>query len=567
MSRASLQAADIRSDSPRRAGLTREEVRWLAIVTVLTMLVVELPYLIAYAQVTRGIVFAGMLWSPHDFAQYAAAMREGAESSSWLMHDHLTAEPHKPIFMYPLYVGLGKLSALLGLDVQAVYHAAELVARTSLLVAVYVFCSAILHSVRLRRTAFLLIVLSSGLAFLLAPLNAVFPLMVEGPELLTTELNWPEMSTFLTLFTAPHLMLGLALLLLAARRYLVSWSRVRVRGLVVTVLIVVGLGLTNPFSLVTLCAALPIHLAVSRVCCRCLSRGAILTTAVVVAAGAPFLLYNLLVFGADPFWSVPYGRQNLTPSPPPQFLAAGLAPLLLLAIVGLSAFLRGSAPDRGLVLVWVLVSIGLMYAPVGVQRRFAFGLQPMLGVIAAVGLERLARRLWAQTASRPALSGRILQVGLVASLVVPTAIPYALLLTVVTHPTERDWGGGTFQPRSVTEAGRWLAGAAAADDVILADTSTGNYLAGVVRGRVFVGHWAATVRFEAKEAAMAEFYRSEDEASRRSFVAAHRIDYVVYGPHERAIGARPVAGSFLRPVYAVDDVAVYRVEAGQAAER
>jgi 6-phospho-beta-glucosidase len=70
-----------------------------------------------------------MLWSPHDFSQYAAAMREGAAAASWLIHDHLTGEPHAPAFMYPLYVGLGKLAGLLHLDAQAVYHGAEIAAR------------------------------------------------------------------------------------------------------------------------------------------------------------------------------------------------------------------------------------------------------------------------------------------------------------------------------------------------------------------------------------------------------------------------------------------------------
>ncbi len=170
--------------------MSRDEVRWLAVVTVLTMLFVELPYLdrLRAGHARDGV--RGMLWSPHDFAQYAAAMREGAASSSWLIHDHLTAEPHEPIFMYPLYVGLGKLAALFGLDVQPVYHAAELVARASLLVAIYLFCSAILEGVRLRKVAFLLIVFSSGLAFVLVPLDAAFPLLRDRPELLATELNW-----------------------------------------------------------------------------------------------------------------------------------------------------------------------------------------------------------------------------------------------------------------------------------------------------------------------------------------------------------------------------------------
>jgi hypothetical protein len=74
----------------------------------------EVPYLLAYSQAAEGHVFVGMLWTPQDFAQYGAAMREGAASTSWLVHDHLSGEPHEPVLMYALYVALGKLAGGLG---------------------------------------------------------------------------------------------------------------------------------------------------------------------------------------------------------------------------------------------------------------------------------------------------------------------------------------------------------------------------------------------------------------------------------------------------------------------
>jgi hypothetical protein len=133
------------------------------LVTVATLLVIEAPYLLAYWQ-TSGYVFTGMIWSPHDLSQYAAAMREGAATSSWLIHDHLTGEPHVPAFMYPLYVALGKLAGLLGLDFQAVYHGAEIVSRAILLGSIWTFCGAILPERSQCRLAFILAAFSSGLA-------------------------------------------------------------------------------------------------------------------------------------------------------------------------------------------------------------------------------------------------------------------------------------------------------------------------------------------------------------------------------------------------------------------
>ena len=51
----------------------------------------------------------------NDFAQYESAMRQGAEQSGWLIHDAFTTEPHQAAFMFPLYVGVGKLAASLHL--------------------------------------------------------------------------------------------------------------------------------------------------------------------------------------------------------------------------------------------------------------------------------------------------------------------------------------------------------------------------------------------------------------------------------------------------------------------
>ena len=50
----------------------------------------------------------GTFWFDRDFSQYAAAMREGARQSGWLIHDHFSAEPHAAALMYPLYVGYGQ---------------------------------------------------------------------------------------------------------------------------------------------------------------------------------------------------------------------------------------------------------------------------------------------------------------------------------------------------------------------------------------------------------------------------------------------------------------------------
>jgi hypothetical protein len=537
--------------------------KWLGVVTLATLLLIEVPYLLAYAQEARGFVFTGMLWSPHDFSQYAAAMREGAATTSWLIHDHLTAEPHAPAFMYPLYVGLGKLAGLLRLDVQAVYHGAEIVARAILLIAVYRFCAEVFSGVGERRLAFTLVVFSSGLAFWVLLLQIMIPIDGIRGLPLTPEHSRPEVSTFLVLFTAPHLMLGLAFLLLAAGEYLGSWTRPGLRTAASTSGAVFGLGLTNPFGLVTLCVVLVGHLIVMRLRRHHPPRSAWLSSSLAMLVAIPFLLYNLLVFGGDPFWGVVYGAQNLIPSPPAPVLAMGFAPVLALAALGLPGFVRAPGPGRWLVVVWIALSLALICIPtaVGFQRRFVFGVQPMLGLVAAVGLTAVWR--WARCGDTPwrAFGRRMGRHLVMVTLFSSTVCFYGRELQIVTRPAEGAARDGAFHSVALREAGQWLATVMGPHDVVLAEAPTGNYLAGVTIGRVFVGHPIGTLGHDEKRRAAWQFYLGMHDEAGHSFLAANNIRYVVYGPHERALGAAlPSAPQVLRAVYETPEVSIYEVE-------
>lgn len=113
----------------------------------------------------------------------------------------------------------------------------------------------------------------------------------------------------------------------------------------------------------------------------------------VLIGALPFFAYDFLVFNFDAFWSVAYGKQNVLVSPSPVSLVAGFGGIVALAVVGLLAFLRGFPMERLLVLVALVLGLLLMYSPVEYQRRFAFGLQPLIAEIAAVGAFIIWQRL------------------------------------------------------------------------------------------------------------------------------------------------------------------------------
>src|SRR5205085_6344881 len=109
-------------------------------------------------------VHVGTYLYVQDFTYYLAAMREGASGTSWLVHNHFSAEPHAPAFMFPLYVGMGKLASAMGLSLLGVYGVVELLGRIALAVGLYVFLASFLVDVTLRRIAYVLAMFGGGLA-------------------------------------------------------------------------------------------------------------------------------------------------------------------------------------------------------------------------------------------------------------------------------------------------------------------------------------------------------------------------------------------------------------------
>ena len=187
-----------------------------------------------------------------------------------------------------------------------------------------------------------------------------------------------EMSSFGVLLSAPHLMLGLALTLVCAPLYVRAvegrWFWVALLGAAI-----LGLTLVHPFNAPMLVSVLVVHAALT-------GRRAWPAAVVAALAAAPTALYSLLLFQFDPFWSGTYGVQNLMPAPPPWSLPLDFGLVLLAAPLAWPVVRRWPAERRRLLLLWVGFGLLWMYAPVPYQRRFAFGVQPALAVLGAVGL-------------------------------------------------------------------------------------------------------------------------------------------------------------------------------------
>jgi hypothetical protein len=510
-----------------RARAPRRNAWWLLGFLLIALLVGELPHALATWCAPAGETGFGTAWFVDDFAQYESAMRQGADEpgwSNWLISDPFTSEPHPPALMYPLYVGVGKLSTLLGVPSTAIEHVVEILARTLLVLALWRFCRAFARGRIAVRWAFGLALFASGFEF--------FAALVGGYTG-----NWSyEMNGLGLLFAAPHVPLAMAGTLELARALLSPRRTTTLKWLLAVALLSAAIALLQPFHLPVLLGAAVLTGLSFWLTRRGLTN--LVGALVAVVASLPILLPTIATFGFQPFWDATYAAQNVLPSPAPHELLVDLGPTLVLALLGAYA-LRGRVAPFGLVL-WLLLALVAMYLPVPYQRRLAFGIEPIVAVLAANSLVAACRRLTPGWSA----SLRLLTLAVAAS---GTAL---VLVGVVDSGT-----GNAPQPvyRSTTDldaAAAWLETHAAANDVILADWGASNYLAPRTAARVYGGHPVATLHPDQKRFAIATVF-----AHQGSLAVARQLGarWLVYGPSEAGLPSPP------DPAFESGAVKVYRV--------
>jgi hypothetical protein len=532
------------------------EWRWVGLFAGLLLVLVAIPYAIAILRPPEGLILARTFHYGNDLSQYLAAMGDGMRSGSWLVHDHFTSEPHDPALMYPLYVLLGKVAGLLSSDPLVVFALAVSLSTIAFVFACYVFAAAFLDSLRQRLTALVFIVFYFGSGILVAAVVSTASPEDSGRAIFA--FDRAEISTFFLPFGSPHLLLALALIMVGGRA-VAEWIWEGRRGaLLLLTLSVLGVGLLNPFSMITLLGIVAACAATRWTFGRRFPTREVSASAMMALVAAPMLLASYLTFSLDPFWSAAYGRQNTTGSSPVWVLAVEFAPLLPLALWG-AAWTKGRREARVMLSLWIVALLLMMYSPVPFQRRFGFGFQPALAVLAALGVARLEQALY--EARIRARARKLIAASATAVPVSGAVLAYAILVMAAL-------GNGVlakaiFEPGDTVEVASWLMEHADASDVVLASMETGNYLGGRIAGRVVLGHGVGTLDSQRKGDLVKTFFDSAtSEAQRKDILFAERVTYVVLGSRERVLGGDSLPrDNSLTLVHDAGDTRIYRVAA------
>jgi hypothetical protein len=495
--------------------IDRHEWHWVTVVGALLLVVLTAPYILADRMVGPDLRFMGILVNPVDGASYLIRMMHGAQGS-WTFHLTYTPEHHQGVFLYTFYLALGHLSRILDVPPILIFHTARLVGSMLMFVALYLFIADWTVDVRQRRITWGLSVLGSGFGWI-ALLFGYFT-----PDLLLLPEGFPIQAAYAN----PHFPLALAAGLWVAHTLTdvtildrERWPGLGARevGLVVCSLFLVS---TAPFILVPMGFGFGVVYFIrwwreTNFPLRALSWGSI-----VVVAGLPPAIYNAwAISAANPTFHA-WNAQNLTPSPPPWDYLIAFGPLLILAVVGLSMRCRPLEEKDTLLICWLLGGIALLYAPLGLQRRFSMGLIVPLAIFAGQGLVEVMepqsggkRRTW------------------LTALTFASFLPSTLVAIVLPVIAVNSTGAGHYSlNRDEAEALEWLENDARPDSLVLASPSFSLFVP-LYGQRVVYAHPYETLDADTRWRAVQKFYLGLDCQA----VMADEIDYIVEGEREREL--------------------------------
>jgi hypothetical protein len=540
----------------------RNAAYWaLAIATMLS-----LPYLFAWGITPPERAFLGLIWNPDEPNVYYSWMRQAADGRLFLQ-DLFTTEPQAGRFTNVFFLALGWVAAVTRLPVPWVYALARFGCAAFLYYSLWVFVARRGGSPPLRRAAVVLGATASGLGWLVAMLapGGLIPAGVSCVDVglasgaagrVTEGLMMPEANTLASALLLPLFSFSMALLL-----WLVDLGARAMEGPDLKAALGAGLlglllGSIHTYDVI------PMHLLLGLLALFWAVRGRsvrpLLAYVIFAAVSVPTLLYQVWVFGADEVF-----RQKavtVTASPSPLSYAVSFGIPLGLALCGLVLVARRREARWLPVAAWLVLGLAVAFLPgLSFQRKMIEGTHLPMVILAAVTLVR-----WLPMARRRTLAGyrrRAVAWTMVAATACAPSSAYFLgarcLATVAENNQSRQQ---VLMPpytlsRDDLAAARWLREHARRDDAILCLPFLGSYLPGLTGRKVYIGHWAETLRF-AEEKLPAALGALRGDARGRT--ALDDCAYLVVGEYENAWGARP-AGEPLEEAFRSGATVVYRI--------
>ncbi len=500
-----------------------------------------------------------------DYNFYLSRIRQGREGA-WTATEKYTSEPHDGSYFQIMYVLMGKVSAWIGVPWHRsgdTYHAARIVLAGALLFMMSYAAKTAFSNFGWAVTAFLLAVTASSVPILVLP---------DGHWRLGGYMPWWSVMDSLQRITfIPHLLAGqmiilfllLALSSVSSMKRAGNWFFLGVLAFILGIIFPPGLLFTGVAwaCFVVLDGVLTWPFKEKKVFVQW-ARNRIVGPAVVFLISAPTALYLTLMIRIYP-WKRLVDFDLLHPHPiilSEYLLAVG--PMVIFGALGAIWAIGKREMKLYVFIAWVIAWFVLVNAFGYVSGTSPLRISEMLpnlplGILAAY----LSSRLFKHSRLFLFIPIALITLGLAhmysSWLWQKDFIDHKIRATLPLVPT----GSTVMYPmKDFVDAIVFIQNRTKRTDVILSETTAGNYIPVYSGNTVYVGH-ANTVATEQKEVTVRAFFAGKMTVQKaQEFLGANNLHTVFFGPQEMEDGGikdLSAAYPFLREIYKNPIVRVY----------
>lgn len=537
--------------------MKNKESLFIALITLLLLLVTSLPLIFGYFSAPNGKAFMGIVYGTPDSTQYLTWMRSFQDD--FFINNRMTAEDTEFVFFNLLWWFLGKVSSATNWGLSVVFQFFRLLTVVIYVPLVFWTIGLFLKDTLQRWMAFLIVILGAGLGWLL---------VIEKYSI-TGELRWPfdlytvEPNSFLSLMAFPHFSNAAIFIFSIFSLALLAFERARVTYILLAGFLSLLLGFIHAYDLILIYSVIGIY-AIALLFKGYPWRRAIGYTAIVGFLSCPGAFFNFYITEKFDTW-----RDVLDQfvnagawSPAPLHLPILLGIPFILAIIGF-LLLRPFIPDYSrdlFIKIWFLVQLLLIYLPVNYQIHYLNGLQLPIAILATMTvfqliIQLLKRKKIGSTSQK--LPFEPIIVGLFVLLTIPTNL--YLLSWRVFDLGRHDYP--YYLRQGDVEALNWLDEHGKKGEVVLSSFDVGQYIPNHTPMRAFLAHWAMTLKLYEKEDSVNRFYSANwTNIDRQTLLEEFKIRYVLWGEAEQRIGDfDPTEATYLENVFSTPQTSLFRV--------
>ena len=515
---------------------------------ILFVVLITAPYLWANQSAGSDYEFGGFLLNPIDGNSYLAKMYQGWQGN-WRFQLSYTSQVSEGVYLFLYYLALGQFTRLVDGSLQITFHTARIFGSVLLLLSIWFFYRRVLPKRRITWLVFAIALFGSGFGWAASFFG-----------LFTSDFWVAEGYPFLSAYANPHFPLGMAILIWiitpgedeGIRRLRKS----KYRSNILVILASLILGIILPFGIILAVVVLgglvvwdiwerlgPVKRKSwrSEIITDSLRRSDYFRKIIgILIGGFPILIYEIWITQSDPLLAN-WNAQNLTISPPVWDLFISLGITLILAAPGAWVAWKKKNTAARILIVWSCLGLLMLYAPLGLQRRFMLGLYVPLAGLAGIGLDFLfpMRKRLAFAA-----------ICLVVILVIPTNV--MIIMGGIQAVQNKD--ARLFLSAEEKEGLDWIAANTPQNALILASPEMGLYVPAYTGRRVIYGHPFETVNAEQMEASVVNYFEGSND--KEALADLSDVDYVFYGLRERKLG-NLLIGPELTEVFSAQDLQIF----------